>query len=242
MSDMGPPDDTPRRAYRLQSNTAANSGMGPLSANLFGLDLPSPFGPDKGQMGFPDLFGNFADTPSNLIHFDPLSVKNNSVSHSSGGSSVGPDSRRARGGGVIVGDRFDFDDAVAKNFPSPRAGEEVKGGSPFRWSTGSAHSAPGGIFSFPDGTFPAATAGNSFSGSGDGNPLDCMADAAVLEDHVKQEVYEKKFKRRFGRSDPDSTSTSLGGGIAGGEAAVVVEGGGEEKSSGEASQQPMKVL
>lgn len=163
---MGPPDDTPRRSYRLQSNTAANAGMGPLSVNtMFGLDLPSPFALDKGQGMFPDLFG-IADTPSNILPFDPLTVKNsggsggNISAHSSGGSARSSMGQHPLNGGPDSV-RFDFEDVVSKHFPSPRAGEELKGSSPFRWSAGSAGSAPGGMFNFPDTSFPASNSSNN---------------------------------------------------------------------------------
>ena len=225
MSDMGPPDDTPRRSYRLQSNTAANAGMGPLTANsMFGLDLPSPFALDKGHVMFPDLFGN-ADTPSNLMPFDPPTVKNsnsgsgggplNISTHGSGGST------RSSSGGILAHPltggpesvRFDFEDVVSKHFPSPRAGEEVKGSSPFRWSAGSAGSAPGGMFNFPDTSYAANN--NSNNSYHTQNSLDCIADAAVAmqqqmeqdsqtQIQQQQDIYAKKFKKAHKRMALDS--------------------------------------
>mmetsp|Transcript_3810 Transcript_3810/g.5224 ORF Transcript_3810/g.5224 Transcript_3810/m.5224 type:complete len:1289 (-) Transcript_3810:221-4087(-) len=208
MSDMGPPDDTPRRSFRLQSNTAANaasSTTGPLSSNtLFGIDMPSPFALDKGQVMFPDLFGaSFVDTPSNLIHFDPPTAKNSL----SGGGGVGMGGSGGKAG--AASGNLDFDDAVAIQFPSPRAGEEVKGSSPYRWSAGSA---PGGMFNFNESSF---SSGASYSKE---NSLDCIADAALMQQHhqqqqlleqenrqqiqLQQDNYAKKFKKskRFGGS------------------------------------------
>lgn len=62
--------------------------------------------------------------------------------------------------------RFDFDE-VAAHFPSPRAGEHVKGSSPYRWSAGSTNSMNSGFFSFSDGILSAR---NSSMGGGL-NPL-----------------------------------------------------------------------
>lgn len=128
LSAMGPPDDTPRRSFRMRSTTAAaaaaHQGLGSLGGyGGYGNYMESPFNPD--------IFSVFIDTPSNLAHGDPLL------------------SSKPNTGTAADAMRFDFDE-VAAHFPSPRAGEQLKGSSPSRWSGGSTTSINSGFFNFPD--------------------------------------------------------------------------------------------
>lgn len=114
---MGPPGETPRRSSRLIKT-------GALSLSSLGfLESPSEF-----PSGFPSGFYNpeafMSDTPSRLMHLDPPLTKGAKMTVPLG--SEGEE-----------GVRFDFDEAVAAHFPSPRAGEQLKGSSPYRWSGGS---------------------------------------------------------------------------------------------------------
>jgi hypothetical protein len=167
ISEMGPPDDTPRRnSFRLQSTSGLPS-LSNLNNIMFNLDSPSPFALDRQSM-FPDL--GFVDTPSTLLHFDPPITK----------MSINPDSTR-----------YDFDEEVLKNFPSPRAGEQLKGSSPYRWSAGSAGSTASQVFNFPETSF------NSSNLSRD-NSLDYIPDAQQqhqIDQDQQQNIYTKKFKK-----------------------------------------------
>lgn len=138
LTDMGPPGETPRRSARLKSGAPLSS-----LSNLNTLsNLDSPFGSaSNADKPFPDMFSTFGiDTPGTRGLLTGLTN--------------GPESVR-----------FDFDD-VAAHFPSPRAGEHVKGSSPFRWSTGSAGSMGSGFFNFADGMLSArSSTGGSSSGA-----------------------------------------------------------------------------
>ena len=114
----------------------------------------------------PDMFSVFIDTPSNLLHTDILSSKPNT-------------------GTAADAMRFDFDE-VAAHFPSPRAGEQLKGASPSRWSGGSAASMHSGFFSFPD---PTSTKAHNSTG---------------LEDH---DLFSKKGRKNKRDSAESAIST-----------------------------------
>ena len=156
ISEMGPPGETPRRSGRLKS--------GGLPSTLSNLNttfnyLESPF-LDKALV---DMFSTCgADTPSRLMHLDPPLSK---TANTTTGDAI----------------RFDFDEAVAGHFPSPRAGEHLKGSSPSRWSGGSAGSMASGMFSFPDGLLSGRSSG-----------------AGLVESEqsgLQQNIYAKKFKK-----------------------------------------------
>jgi hypothetical protein len=167
-SEMGPPGDTPRRSARLKSgNMSTVSNLG----NVF---LDSPF-LDKNLL-FSDGFGVFADTPSKLMHLDPPLSKSATATN---------------GEGV----RFDFDEAVAAHFPSPRAGEHIKGNSPYRWSGSSVGSTASGFFNFPDGAFPSAKGTSSSAFSSD------TPSAAGSDAQNEQHLYAKKFKKAVKKED-----------------------------------------
>lgn len=130
LSAMGPPEDTPRRSFRMRSTTAAaaaaQQGLGSLGGyGAYGANyMESPFNPD--------IFSVFIDTPSNMANIDPMLL-----------------SSKPNTGTAADAMRFDFDE-VAAHFPSPRAGEQLKGSSPSRWSGGSTTSINSGFFNFPD--------------------------------------------------------------------------------------------
>lgn len=94
LSDMGPPDDTPRKAFKFKSGKDC----------LLNIPLESPLSLDK-HVSFDSTFSVAADTPtlSKLMNLIPQNS-------SKPGSTLTSDSLR-----------FDFDDIV-KHFPSPRAG------------------------------------------------------------------------------------------------------------------------
>jgi hypothetical protein len=139
---------------------------------------------------FPDIFGTGGgiDTPSQLMHLDPpMSGRNGLI------SSLTTDSTR-----------FDFDQAVAEHFASPRNGEHVKGSLPFRWSAGSTTSVNSGIFNFPELPYSRTTS------------LDCIADgAATQQRHVEQvNIHAKKFKKAHRNSTPSSADKRDSLGVA----------------------------
>lgn len=183
LSDMGPPDDTPRRSFRLKSATGAGSmSMGPLTSlsnfNSFMYAMESPFGGtlsvDKHVM-FPDMVSGYPggivrDTPSNLMHLDPPMSGRGGILGSGGlSTSMTTDSMR-----------FDFDQAVAEHFPSPRNGELIKGSSPHRWSGGSTTSMNSGIFSFPELPYSRTAS------------LDCIADAAAITAALEKSASQQR--------------------------------------------------
>jgi hypothetical protein len=140
LSAMGPPEDTPRRSFRMRSTTNAGAmGLNSLGGPQYSNYIESPFNPD--------MFAAFIDTPSNLMQGEMISSKPNT-------------------GTAADAMRFDFDE-MAAHFPSPRAGEQLKGSSPSRWSGGSTTSIISGFFSFPDG---ALSARHTMSGEGFGEP------------------------------------------------------------------------
>lgn len=116
-------------------------------------------------------------------------------------------------GGGTESVRFDFDE-VAAHFPSPRAGEHVKGSSPYRWSAGSTGSMNSGFFSFSDGVLSARNssfggAGTSFSSSS--IPLNPLADpvanntnnhnsSSFLSNPPSSSSKHRKAHRRSGES------------------------------------------
>jgi hypothetical protein len=163
IGDMGPPNDTPRRSARLK-----NGSLSTLS-NLGTLNyLDSPF--MEKTLLFSDGFGPFGvDTPSKLMHLDPPLSK--------GGEGV----------------RFDFDEAVAAHFPSPRAGEHIKGSSPYRWSGGSVGSGVSGYFNFPDSSFPSQRNSSSIGATNS----DSNTNLQQGQDTEQQSIYAKKFKKAF---------------------------------------------
>ena len=172
ISDMGPPGDTPRRSNRLKN--------GPLStmSNLGTLNyLDSPF--MEKSLLFSDGFGPFGvDTPSKLMHLDPPLSKT-SIS----------------GEGV----RFDFDEAVAAHFPSPRTGDHIKGSSPYRWSGGSVGS--GAFFNFPDSTTASGSKSQSHSQLvGPDGPSD-PSKSRNQSNPPANSVYAKKFKKALKKND-----------------------------------------
>lgn len=180
IGEMLPPDDTPRRSMRSAKN--ANGPLTSLSNfNNFMYAMESPFGLDKHVM-FPDMLG--ADTPSNLMHLDP------------------PMSKGPLGTGMTTDSRFDFDQAVAEHFPSPRAGEQIKGSSPYRWSAGSTNSVSSSIFSFPEIPY------TSREGS-----IEHIMDAAKAVNE-EENIYAKKFKkshRRESKRDSAIESSAISG-------------------------------
>jgi hypothetical protein len=139
LSAMGPPDDTPRRSFRMRNAAAAagaqglNSLGGPAG---YGAYIESPFNPD--------IFNVFIDTPSNLMQGDMIPSKPNTGTNADAM-------------------RFDFDD-VAAHFPSPRTGEMLKGSSPSRWSGGSAASIGSGFFFGDPSVMKASAEGMGDSG------------------------------------------------------------------------------
>eukprot|EP00981_Chlorochromonas_danica_P001239 scaffold268_cov210-Ochromonas_danica.AAC.34 len=167
IGDMGPPGETPRRSARLKSG--ALSSLSNLNSLGF---LESPFNPTL----YPDVFSLGADTPSRLMHLDPPLSK-----------ALGP--MTSSGEGI----RFDFDEAVAAHFPSPRAGEQLKGSSPYRWSAGSAGSVGSAVFTFPE-TSESGAAAPSISSAPPVN------------------IYAKKFKKahkREAKKDSEELSTLM---------------------------------
>jgi hypothetical protein len=156
ISDMGPPGETPRRSNRLKS--------GGLPSTLSNLNtsfnyLESPF-LDKALV---DMFSTFGDTPSRLMHLDPPLSK---TANTTTGDAI----------------RFDFDEAVAGHFPSPRAGEHLKGSSPSRWSGGSASSMAS--FSFPEGLLSTRSSGAGLQDN-----------EQNAQEGQQQSIYAKKFKK-----------------------------------------------
>lgn len=187
--EMGPPGETPRRSGRLK-----NAPLSSLSnLNPFGY-LDSPF-LDKNML-FPDAFGAFgADTPSRLMHLDPPLSK---TANTTTGDSV----------------RFDFDEAVAAHFPSPRAGEHIKGSSPSRWSGGSVGSVSSGFFSFPDGVISSRgpSLGSSFNDGHNNNNSMAAATAnnTSTNSGTNNNIYAKKFKKPQKKdSKRDSTESNI---------------------------------
>jgi hypothetical protein len=176
ISDMGPPGETPRRSSRLKN--------GPLSSlsNLNSLGfLESPFN----QVLYPDMFGSFGgDTPSRLMQLDP------------------PLSKVLGTGTSTDGVRFDFDEAVAAHFPSPRAGEQLKGSSPYRWSGGSVGSVSSGVFSFPDGAI-SKTSSQTMSSS----TISSDASEALESINIYAKKFKKALKRDSKRDDESADAT-----------------------------------
>lgn len=175
IGDMGPPGETPRRSSRIKAG--ALSSLSNLNSLGF---LESPFN----QVMYPDMYsGAFGgDTPSRLMHLDPP------LSKTLGPVTVG-------GEGV----RFDFDEAVAAHFPSPRAGEQLKGSSPYRWSGGSVGSVNSGVFTFPDGSMPSKPIATGTAGTG--------AEADNGGGEVQQiNIYAKKFKKAHKRDSKKGDS------------------------------------
>jgi hypothetical protein len=194
LSDMGPPtfnlDGTTNNERRSSQRLKSGAPLSSLS-NLNTLsNLDSPYNGGRGNSdcgssgdkhfqqhpllgtnGELLLLGSGygIDTPGTLTTTRGLfDLKTNGLLTSSGlGLHTG-------GGPESV--RFDFDE-VAAHFPSPRAGEHVKGSSPYRWSAGSTNSMNSGFFSFSDGMLSARNSslggvGASFGNSSNSlNPL-----------------------------------------------------------------------
>lgn len=154
LSEMGPPDSiTPRRSFRLQNGVGSLSNLS--NSMIF---MESPFTLEK-QVMFPDLFSSgFGDTPSNKLL--TLDSKITTVNGEAG--------------------RFDFDEAVAKHFPSPRMDEQLIGSSPYRWSGGSTGSGISGVFNFD----------NSATGSKD-NSLEI---SGMMADSSEQGANDTSFQ------------------------------------------------
>lgn len=181
-TEMGPPEDTPNRnPFTSRNNPLSTSNNNPLTgfsllSNTFSY-LDSPF-LDKNML-FSDGFGLGGDTPSKIIHLDGPLSKPGPL------STLGTD-----------GLKFDFDEAVAGHFPSPRAGEYIKGSSPYRWSAGSANSVGSTIFTFPEGVF--STTGNKSNPFNDIVPPPPSNLSEAEEPVTVQEKdagYSKKFKK-----------------------------------------------
>jgi hypothetical protein len=156
---------------------------GPLStlSNIGTLNyLDSPF--LEKTLLFSDGFGPFGvDTPSKLMHLDPPLSKGDGV-------------------------RFDFDEAVAAHFPSPRAGEHIKGSSPYRWSGSSIGSGVSGFFNFPDSTLsqqPRSSFGSQpHVGTTDSHSNQPVS--ALNDNETQQSIYAKKFKKALKPSKESS--------------------------------------
>jgi hypothetical protein len=174
LGDMGPPGETPRRSARMKNGQLSSlSNLNPLTFS----NLDSPFGSEKPLM-FSDVFSAFGvDTPGTrgLSGFDLKT----------GLTTAGLDSVR-----------FDFDEAVAGHFPSPRAGEHLMGNSPYRWSAGSVGSVNSGFFTFPDGIL--STKGTN------GNNLSDPTPSSVNNAYIKK--YKKAHSRRSGEDNEVDTS------------------------------------
>jgi hypothetical protein len=194
LSDMGPPtfnldgttNNNERRSSQRLKSGAPLSSLSNLNT-LSNLDSPYNGGrsnndggsgekhqhPLLGTNGELLLLGSGfgIDTPGTLSTTRGLfDLKSNGLLTSSGLGLIT--------GGGTESVRFDFDE-VAAHFPSPRAGEHVKGSSPYRWSAGSTGSMNSGFFSFSDGVLSARNssfggAGTSFSNSS--IPLNPLAD------------------------------------------------------------------
>ncbi len=151
LTDMGPPDYTPRRSMRLNSKNRYENGL-----------VESPLNLEK-QVAFSD---SFLDNP-----YGPLSLQSDSL-----GSSLRRTSDHSLKGGNLTNDsslKFDFDEVV-QSFPSPRFGE-----SPSRWSAGSTGSL--GVFTFPDGAANGSgTSSGAHSGSGNNSASNRTSSAGKI--------------------------------------------------------------
>lgn len=182
LGDMGPPGDTPRRSARLKSGAPLSS-----LSNLNTLsNLDSPFSGEK-PMVFSDVFSSFGiDTPGTRgLGFDLKT----------GPMTGGPDSVR-----------FDFDEAVAAHFPSPRAGEHIKGSSPYRWSAGSVGSVNSGFFNF-DGALSTKSA---LGGHHHANSSSNLGNETATN---LQSSYAKKYKKAHRRSDGEASNDGDNGAV-----------------------------
>ncbi len=187
IGDMGPPGETPRRSARLKNGGGALSTLSNLGTLNY---LDSPF--MEKSLLFSDGFAPFGvDTPSRLMHLDP------------------PLSKSAT---AAEGVRFDFDEAVAAHFPSPRTGDHIKGNSPYRWSGGSAGSGVSGFFNFPDSTVGGQKPNSSLEAAMNA-PLSTVPSSSnqnLQETNDQANIYAKKFKKalkkdaKFDNSDGDT--------------------------------------
>lgn len=144
----------------------------------------------------PSLFSNI-DTPSRFI--DPALTKSNFFMND-----------------VI---KFDFDEAVAGHFPSPRAGEFLKGASPSRWCSSTVGN-NSNIFNFSEppvalsGKSALSTTNSSTSSNNIATPKASSGNTSdVNSPSEPSSIYLKKFKKAHktpfsnNLSSPMATST-----------------------------------
>jgi hypothetical protein len=172
----------------------------PFTLSLFVLGnlnyLDSPF--MEKSLLFSDGFGPFGvDTPSSKFG-GPLT--------GTGGGGTGT-------GGGSDGVRFDFDEAVAAHFPSPRTGDHIKGNSPYRWSGGSASSNVANFFNFPDSSLAnqqqqQRLSNSSLTGSDDRQQQNQQSSNANNNETADSSAYAKKFKKALKKDNQPATSTN----------------------------------